>query len=123
MYASCVQSDDHYVEEEELRSYDCGVACMMLGLVPLMIYFVFFDRNLITITVLAILLLLLSLLVFGVAAFTGWRGIGRVINVLGCILTPLYVYFAYAIWDRSDVFDMPKMGESRDVYLPMPWDD
>ncbi len=118
-----MQSDDHYVEEEELRSYDCGVACLMIGVVPLLLYFVFFNRSLITVGTLGLMLVGASLLVWAVAAFTGWLGIGRVINLLGCILTPIYVYLAYAIWDRCDVFDMPKEGEPpRELFIPLPWD-
>ncbi len=112
---------DTYVDQAEMKSWDCAIAVLLIGIVPIATYFVFFNRVLWDILPLFGLLLVISLVVFLLVSLTGWVIVGRIINVIGYISSLVFCYFIYVIWDASDAFDMPKMGEKRELVIPLMW--
>ena len=97
------------------NSWDNFGATLMLGLVPVVLYYVFTkdtgiftadnavpveekepDKMLMAFMVLGSVLV--SLAVLGLSLLTRWRIIGRMINLAGTVLTPVYVIITVCHW-------------------------
>lgn len=97
------------------NSWDNFGATLMLGLVPVVLYYVFTkdtgiftadnavpveekepDKMLMVFMVLGSVLV--SLAVLGLSLLTRWRIIGRMINLAGTVLTPVYVIITVCHW-------------------------
>ena len=94
-------------EPENLNDFDatdCGLATLMLGVVPAIIHFVFCGgmETLVTTGLLGAAGVLVAVLVWVVAVVTGSRLVGMFVNWAGCILTPLYIALAVYLWMRPD---------------------
>ncbi len=88
-------------EPEDLNEFtgeDCGGAVFMLGLVPVVLNYVFNKEQMgLTIT-LGVVAVLAALAVYALAKLTGWRSVGRIVNIVGCILVPVYLVAAIWLW-------------------------
>lgn len=100
------------------NSWDNFGATLMLGLVPVVLYYVFTkdtgiitpentaaaaeviekepDKMLMALMVLGAVLV--SLAVLGLSLLTRWRIISKLVNLAGCILTPLYLIVTICHW-------------------------
>lgn len=82
----------------EFNSWDILGAMLMLTQVPAIMHFVFNDKELVGSVVIAGIGALISLSVFGLSLLTRWRIIGRIVNLLGAVLTTLYIAIAVYLW-------------------------
>lgn len=82
----------------EFNSWDILGAMLMLTLVPAIMHFVFNDREVVGSVVIAGIGVLISLAVFSLSLLTRWRIIGRIVNLLGTVLTTLYIVLAVYLW-------------------------
>lgn len=80
------------------NSWDCLGATALLGIIPAALNFIFNDKDLISTALLAAVGLIISLAVFALALITRWRIIGTLVNLAGCILTPVYIAIAVYCW-------------------------
>lgn len=91
-------------EEEEdfnaFNSWDCLGATALLGIMPAVLNFIFNDKDLISTALLGTVGLIISLAVFVLSLITHWRIIGVLVNLAGCILTPIYFGIAIYCWCR-----------------------
>lgn len=93
------------------NSWDILGAMLMLTLVPAIMNFVFNDKELLVTAVIAGIGVVVSLAVFLLALVTRWRIIGRLVNVLGCVLTTLYFAVAIYLWFWAGDEDEAQPGE------------
>ena len=94
-------------ETENLNDFDatdCGLAALMLGVVPAIIHFVFCGgtETLVTTGLMGVAGVLLAVGVWAVAAVTHSRLVGMFVNFAGCILTPLYIGVTVYLWVYGD---------------------
>lgn len=82
----------------EFNSWDILGAMLMLTLVPAIMHFVFNDKEVVGSVVIAGIGVLISLAVFALSLLTRWRIIGRIVNLLGTVLTTLYIVLAVYLW-------------------------
>lgn len=80
-------------EPENLNDFDatdCGLATLMLGVVPAIIHFVFCGGmdTLVTTGLLGVVGVFVAIAVWVVAVITRSRVVGILVNWAGCILTP-----------------------------------
>lgn len=91
-------------EEEEdfnaFNSWDCLGATALLGIMPAVLNFIFNDKDLISTALLGAVGLIISLAVFVLSLITHWRIIGVLVNLAGCILTPIYIGITLYFWFR-----------------------
>lgn len=89
-------------EEDEdfntFNSWDCLGATALLGIMPAVLNFIFNDKDLISTALLGAVGLIISLAVFALSLITHWRIIGILVNLAGCILTPVYIAIAIYCW-------------------------
>ncbi len=88
-------------EEEDFNAFtgaDCAGAVLMLGIVPAVMNYLFFKDNMTLTMMLGAGAVGLALLVFLLVRLTGWRLIGSVVNLMGCILVPAYLAAAIWLW-------------------------
>ncbi len=88
-------------EPEDLNAFtseDCFGAVLMLGMVPVVLNYVFNREQMgLTIT-LGLVAVVLAAAVYALARLTGWSMVGRVVNLVGCGLVPVYVIVAVCLW-------------------------
>ncbi|MDO4221172.1 MAG: hypothetical protein Q4C88_03510 [Akkermansia sp.] len=94
-------------EPENLNDFDatdCGLATLMLGVVPAIIHFVFCGgtETLVTTGLMGVAGVLLAVGVWGLAVITHSRLVGMFVNWAGCILTPLYIAVTVYLWAYAD---------------------
>lgn len=82
----------------EFDSWDVLGAMLMITLVPAIMNYVFNEQDAVGSAVIAGVGVLVSLAVFGLSLLTSWRIISKVVNMLGAVLTVLYVVFAVYCW-------------------------
>lgn len=85
----------------EFNSWDVLGAMLMLTLVPAIMYFVFNDKELVMTGIIAAVGVVISVAVFLLALVTHWRVISKVVNMLGWVLTLLYIAVAVYLWSRG----------------------
>lgn len=101
------------------NSWDSFGASLTLGIVPAIMNYVFTDPHDITGTVfIVVVALLISLLILGVALVTRWRIIGTLVNLAGCILTPIYIGIAVYCWLPDDAGEAPQPVPAAESILP-----
>lgn len=93
-------------EPEDLNEFDardCGLAALMLGIVPAVLNFVFngMKEALVSTALMGAVGVLVALVVFCIAYFTHSRVVGYLVNLAGCILTPIYIFVAICLWSQS----------------------
>lgn len=87
-------------EQEDFNtfdSYDCLGAMLTLGIVPVAISYILLDNLPLAITF-GIIAVLCAGAIFLLALLTHWKIIPRIVDMLGIILTPLYIAIAVWIW-------------------------
>lgn len=94
-------------EPENLNDFDatdCGLAALMLGVVPAIIHFVFCGGmdTLVTTGLLGVVGVFVAIAVWVVAVITRSRVVGILVNWAGCILTPLYIAVTVYLWMQDD---------------------
>ena len=87
--------------QEDLNAFDSADsagAVLMLGMVPVVGCYIFFRD-------MQWLMVFFAAVTFGLAAFvyllgklTGWRIIGSVVNLAGCLMVPAYIAGAIYLW-------------------------
>ncbi len=82
----------------EFTSEDCGGAVFMLGLVPVVLNYVFNKEQMGLTIALGVAAVAAALAVYLLARLTGWSMVGRVVNLVGCVLVPVYVVAAVCLW-------------------------
>ncbi len=82
----------------EFNSWDTLGAMLMLTMVPAVMNFVFNEKDVVGSVVIAGIGIVISVAVFGLALLTRWRIISRVVNLLGCVLTTLYIALSVYLW-------------------------
>lgn len=100
------------------NSWDCFGATLMLAQVPAIMNYVFTEPHELGSTIaIGVVGLLISLVVLAVALITRWRIIGRLVNMAGCILTPVYVVIAICAFWPADEEPLPEPQQQ--VELPV----
>lgn len=94
-------------EPENLNDFDaidCGLAALMLGIVPAIIHFVFCGgtETLVTTGIMGVVGVFAAVAVWALAAITRSRVVGILVNWAGCILTPLYIALTVYLWMQDD---------------------
>lgn len=90
-------------EPEDLNEFaatDCGLAALMLGVVPSIIHFVFCGGmdSLVVTGIMGVAGVFLGVAVWAIAYYTNTRLVGILVNLAGCILTPVYIAVAVYLW-------------------------
>lgn len=103
----------------EFDATDCGLAALMLGVVPAIIHFVFcggMDSLVIT-GIMGAIGAFLGVAVWAVAYYTHTRLVGILVNLAGCILTPIYIAVAVYLWayGSPETADAPPAEEAAQV--------
>ena len=104
----------------EFDATDCGLAALMLGVVPAIIHFVFCGGmdSLVVTGIMAAAGVFLGVAVWAVAYYTHTRVVGILVNLAGCILTPLYIAVTVYLWVYGD--DTPAEQEETPVQQAEP---
>lgn len=104
----------------EFDATDCGLAALMLGVVPAIIHFVFCGGTdtLVVTGIMAAAGAFLGVAVWAVAYYTHTRVVGILVNLAGCILTPLYIAVTVYLWVYGD--DTPAEQEAAPVQQAEP---
>lgn len=92
---------DMSAESEDLNEFNCWDtlgAMLMLTMVPAIMNFVFNEKDVVGSAVIAGIGVLISVAVFGLALLTRWRIISRIVNLMGCVLTTLYIALSVYLW-------------------------
>lgn len=89
---------DEAEDLNEFNSWDTLGAMLMLTMVPAVMNYVFNDQDVVGSAVIAGIGVVISVAVFGLSLLTRWRIISRVVNMLGCVLTTLYVALSVYLW-------------------------
>ncbi len=82
----------------EFNSWDILGAMLMLTLVPGIMNFVFNDKDIVGSAVIAGIGAVISFAVFGLSLLVRGRMISRLVNLLGAVLTTLYIVIAVYFW-------------------------
>lgn len=82
----------------EFNSWDTLGAMLMLTMVPAIMNYVFNEQDVVGSAVIAGIGVVISVAVFLLALLTRWRIISRVVNLLGCVLTTLYIALSVYLW-------------------------
>ncbi len=88
-------------QQEDLNAFDCedsAGAVLTLGVVPVVVCYIFFRDVQWLMVLFGALAVGLAALVYLLGKLTGWRLIGSVVNLAGCILVPLYIVAAIYLW-------------------------
>ena len=88
-------------EPEDLNAFDsedCFGAVLMLGIVPVVLNYVFNKEQMGLTIMLGVLAGALAVAVYLLAKLTGWKMVGRIVNLIGCILVPVYIVVAVMLW-------------------------
>lgn len=104
---------DMSAESEDLNEFNCWDtlgAMLMLTMVPAIMNFVFNEKDVVGSAVIAGIGVLISVVVFGLALLTRWRIISRIVNLMGCVLTTLYIALSVYLWVWG--------GDERESNLP-----
>lgn len=89
---------DEAEDLNEFNSWDTLGAMLMLTMVPAIMNYVFNEQDVVGSVVIAGIGVVISVAVFGLALLTRWRIISRVVNLLGCVLTTLYIALSVYLW-------------------------
>lgn len=89
---------DEAEDLNEFNSWDTLGAMLMLTMVPAIMNYVFNEQDVVGSAVIAGIGVVISVTVFGLALLTRWRLISRVVNLLGCVLTTLYIALSVYFW-------------------------
>lgn len=89
---------DEAEDLNEFNSWDTLGAMLMLTTVPAVMNYVFNDKDVVGSAVIAGIGVVISVAVFALALLTRWRIISRVVNLLGCVLTTLYIALSVYLW-------------------------
>ena len=108
-------------EPENLNDFDaidCGLAALMLGIVPAIIHFVFCGgmETLVTTGIMGVVGFFAAVAVWALAAITRSRVVGILVNWAGCILTPVYIAVAVYLW----VYGSPQSADEPPAAPPAP---
>ncbi len=88
---------------QNLSSWDCAIAVLMLGITPIAIDYVFGDRgDYKELIPMVAGVCVGAFAVFLLVALTGWRIIGKIVNILGIVLTICYIVIAVQKWRQAD---------------------
>ncbi len=79
-------------------SYDSAGAVLTLGVPPVVACYVFAKEMVWLMVFFGALAVGLAVFVFLLGRLTGWSIIGKVVNLVGCILVPLYIAGTIWLW-------------------------
>ncbi len=88
-------------QQEDLNAFgveDSAGAVLTLGVPPVVGCYIFFRDNVGLMVFFAVLAAVLAALVYLLGKVTGWRIIGSMVNLVGCILVPVYIAAAIWLW-------------------------
>ncbi len=89
------------VQQEDLNAFGCedsAGAVLTLGVVPVVGCYIFAKENVGLMVFFGVLAVALTVFVYVLGRLTGWSSIGRVVNLVGSILVPLYIAGAVYLW-------------------------
>ncbi len=79
-------------------SYDSAGAVLTMGVPPVVACYIFAKEMVWLMVLFGALAVGLALLVFLLSKLTGWSIIGKVVNLVGCIIVPVYIVGAIILW-------------------------
>ncbi len=88
-------------QQEDLNAFDSADsagAVLMLGIIPVAACYVFFEEQPWLMVLFGAVAVGSSVFVYLLSTLTGWRIIGTVVNLIGCILVPAYIAAAIWLW-------------------------
>lgn len=94
----CADMREAAEDLNEFNSWDILGAMLMITMVPAIMNFVFNDKDVVSSVVIAGIGVLISLAVFVISLLTRWRIIGVIVNLLGTVLTILYIAVTVYLW-------------------------
>ncbi len=103
---------DEAEDLNEFNSWDTLGAMLMLTMVPAIMNYVFNEQDVVGSAVIAGIGVVISVAVFALALLTRWRIISRVVNLMGCVLTTLYIALSVYLWVWG--------GDDEDAVSPEP---
>lgn len=93
---------DEQEDMNEFNSWDCFGATLMLGMAPGIIHYATTEpRDVVGAAVYCGIGALIALVVLAVALITRWRGLSRIINTIGTVLTVVFILFITLFWVKS----------------------
>ncbi len=95
-------------ESDVYTPYDCAGMILLNCATPLAIYAIFFPATIMSLITWAGLAGGLALLTYLLVLLTRWRWLGWGINLMGNILTPIYIIAAIYFWSNVDLLDEDK---------------
>lgn len=101
-------------EPEDFNAFtpaDCFGATLMLGLTPAILNFVFNDMDIVSTACWAGGGFVVACIVWLAAFVTRWRIIGEFLNIVGMVLTIVYIAVAVYFWWPSGDKDEPAPDE------------
>ena len=101
----------------EFNSWDCGGAAAMLGMVPVVMYYVFSEHDLLGCAMLAGIALGAGLAVFLLAHFTRSRAVGRLMQLVGIVFCVLFWGYAIHMWATHSRLSIPAPAETAPAEL------
>ena len=105
----------------DFNAWDCFGATLMLAMVPAIMNYVFTPEHDVSSTIfIAIIAVLISLVVLGLALITRWRIIGVLVNFAGTILAHVYVVIAICAWWPDDKTEEPESSETPQKQVVQP---
>lgn len=97
-------------EEEDLNAFniwDSVGATIMLGVVPAALCYVFNDHDYISSGLCMGASLLAGCIVYLAGLLMPGRLLGRIVNLAGCLLAPIYLIIAILMWQEAVKEDIP----------------
>ncbi len=79
-------------------SFDSAGAVLTLGVPPIVACYIFAKEMVWLMVLFGALAVGLAVFVYLLSRLTGWSIIGKVVNLAGCILVPLYVVGTIVLW-------------------------
>ena len=99
--AACYTRPVMSEQEEDFNAFDhwdCLGASLFLGIMPAVLNFVFNDKDIVSTALLGAAGVAAAFAVFALAFITRWRIIGTLVNLVGGVLTVIYIAIAVYCW-------------------------
>ncbi len=110
--------------QEDMNAFDSADsagAVLTLGVVPVVGCYIFFKDMVWLMVFFGALAVGLAAFVYLLGRLTGWRAIGTVVNLTGCILVPVYLVAVIWLWtspyaptarySKDNAADVPAAGQ------------
>lgn len=99
-------------KEEDLNAFnvwDSAGAVVMLGIAPAAMVYVFNDHDVVGAAMCAGIALLAGAATYLAGVVFPGRALGRIVNFVACVLTPVYIIVAIWLWGDKVKRDIPNL--------------